>query len=146
MNPSKKSTAPTKNPKKDVSDKSKAGTKGIMMTKNGSSLVENDQPSVGPAKGAKPGPVSTPKEASRVLKAVNDKNEIVNEKEKYFSTTLASVFSISPESPPPSSLPLPKFPLRKLQQSKLCCTAEAAAAAEVDSGATDNLCRMLKLR
>ncbi|XP_021755276.1 protein Barley B recombinant-like [Chenopodium quinoa] len=144
LNSSKKSTTPTKNPKKEVADKSKATTKGIM--KNGSSsLVENDQPSVGPAKGVKPGPVSTPKEASRVLKAVNHKNGIVNEKEKYFSKASASVFTISPESPPPSSLPLPKFPLRKLQQSKLSCTAEAAAA-EVDPGATDNLCRMLKLR
>lgn len=50
-----------------------------------------------------------------------------------------SVFSLSP---PPSSLPLPKFSLR---QPKLSCTVEAAAG-EIDDGATDNLSWMLKLR
>ncbi|KAL4281768.1 hypothetical protein GQ457_03G038030 [Hibiscus cannabinus] len=47
-----------------------------------------------------------------------------------------SVFTLSP---PPSSLPLPKFSLRP----KLSCKAEAA---EVDVGATDNLRRLLRLR
>ncbi|KAE8674788.1 putative TFIIB zinc-binding protein [Hibiscus syriacus] len=47
-----------------------------------------------------------------------------------------SVFTLSP---PPSSLPLPKFSLRP----KLSCNAEAA---EVDIGATDNLRRLLRLR
>ncbi|XP_015933958.1 uncharacterized protein LOC107460145 [Arachis duranensis] len=42
-------------------------------------------------------------------------------------------------SPPPSSLPLPKFSLR----SKLSCNAEAAG---VDDGATNNLRRLLRLR
>ncbi|KAK7283423.1 hypothetical protein RIF29_12928 [Crotalaria pallida] len=42
-------------------------------------------------------------------------------------------------SPPPSSLPLPKFCLR----SKLSCNAEAAG---VDAGATDNLRQLLRLR
>lgn len=45
------------------------------------------------------------------------------------------VFTISP---PPSSLPLPTFSLRP----KLSCNAEAAG---VDAGATDNLCRLLRL-
>lgn len=48
-----------------------------------------------------------------------------------------SLFTISP---PPSSLPLPKFSLRP----KLSCNAEAAAG--VDAGATDNLRRLLRLR
>ncbi|MED6146322.1 hypothetical protein PIB30_033432 [Stylosanthes scabra] len=42
-------------------------------------------------------------------------------------------------SPPPSSLPLPRFSLR----SKLSCNAEAAG---VDAGATNNLRRLLRLR
>ncbi|MBA0836863.1 hypothetical protein Goarm_009055 [Gossypium armourianum] len=46
-----------------------------------------------------------------------------------------SVFTLSP---PPSSLPLPKFSLRP----KLGCNAEAA---EFDVGATDNLRRLLRL-
>ncbi|KAL3372263.1 hypothetical protein AABB24_008686 [Solanum stoloniferum] len=44
-------------------------------------------------------------------------------------------------SPPPSSLPLPTFSLRPKQ---LSCNAEAATG--VDTGATDNLRRLLKLR
>ncbi|OMO87373.1 hypothetical protein CCACVL1_09082 [Corchorus capsularis] len=47
-----------------------------------------------------------------------------------------SVFTLSP---PPSSLPLPKFSLRP----KLSCNAEAAG---VDAGATDDLRRLLRLR
>lgn len=43
-------------------------------------------------------------------------------------------------SPPPSSLPLPTFSLRP----KLSCNAEASAG--VDTGATDNLRRLLRLR
>ncbi|MED6106386.1 hypothetical protein PIB30_004160 [Stylosanthes scabra] len=42
-------------------------------------------------------------------------------------------------SPPPSSLPLPRFSLR----SKLSCNAEAAG---VDAGATNNLRRLLRIR
>ncbi|GAB4852549.1 hypothetical protein Ancab_016762 [Ancistrocladus abbreviatus] len=49
------------------------------------------------------------------------------------------VFSLSP---PPSSLPLPKFSLRPKVVS---CTIEAVGGG-VDTGATDNLCRLLKLR
>lgn len=45
------------------------------------------------------------------------------------------VFTISP---PPSSLPLPTFSLRP----KLSCNAEATG---IDAGATDNLCRLLRL-
>lgn len=48
-----------------------------------------------------------------------------------------SVFNLSP---PPSSLPLPKFFLR----SKHSCNAEAAA--DVDARATNNLRRLLRLR
>ncbi|OIW14814.1 hypothetical protein TanjilG_05435 [Lupinus angustifolius] len=47
-------------------------------------------------------------------------------------------------SPPPSSLPLPKFFLR----SKLSCNAEAAATdgGGVDAGATNNLRQLLRLQ
>lgn len=48
-----------------------------------------------------------------------------------------SAFSISP---PPSSVPLPKFFLGR----NLSCNVEAAAG--VDAGATDNLRRLLRLR
>uniref|UniRef100_A0A7C9DU10 Uncharacterized protein n=3 Tax=Opuntia streptacantha TaxID=393608 RepID=A0A7C9DU10_OPUST len=53
------------------------------------------------------------------------------------------VFSLSP---PPSSLPLPKFSMR--QPAKLSCTVQAAAASDqiIDDSATDNLCRMLRLQ
>ncbi|XP_028766293.1 uncharacterized protein LOC114724150 [Neltuma alba] len=53
-----------------------------------------------------------------------------------FETFPGSVFSLSP---PPSSLPLPKFSLRQ----KLSCNAGAAG---VDAGATDDLRRLLRLR
>ncbi|KAK7351761.1 hypothetical protein VNO77_11440 [Canavalia gladiata] len=51
---------------------------------------------------------------------------------------LDEVFNLSP---PPSSLPLPKFSLR----SKLGCNTEAAGGS-VDAGATNNLRRLLRLR
>ncbi|XP_050226353.1 uncharacterized protein LOC126676233 [Mercurialis annua] len=51
--------------------------------------------------------------------------------------TGSSVYTISP---PPSSLPMPKFSVRP---KTLSCTAEAAAT---DAGATDNLRRLLRLR
>ncbi|XP_061373269.1 uncharacterized protein LOC133315625 [Gastrolobium bilobum] len=50
------------------------------------------------------------------------------------------MFSGSVTSPPPSSLPLPRFSLR----SKLSCNAEAAG--NVDARATNNLRRLLRLR
>lgn len=49
-------------------------------------------------------------------------------------------FSVFNLSPPPSSLPLPKF---SLMRPKFACNAEAAG---VDTGATDNLRRILRLR
>ncbi|GMH03282.1 hypothetical protein Nepgr_005121 [Nepenthes gracilis] len=45
-------------------------------------------------------------------------------------------------SPPPSSLPLPQFPLRR----RLSCTVEAAGGGGFDASATDDLCRLLRLR
>lgn len=77
-----------------------------------------------------PDPKDLPKEAiSRILTSGN----IVIEDTDKFS---GSVFTLSP---PPSSLPLPKFSLRP----KLSCNAEAAG---IDAGATDNLRRLLRLR
>lgn len=102
---------------------------------------DDDDQVVWPAKGAGPDPGSLPKEfMTRVLLAADlNKKEVANpETDEKF--TAPSVFNLI--SPPPSSLPLPKFTMR---QTKLSCNAEAAAA-EVDTGATDNLCRLLKLR
>lgn len=77
-----------------------------------------------------PDPNDLPKDVFKVLSAgivaVNDL--------KKFS---GSPFTVSP---PPSSLPLPKFSLRP---KLISCNAEAAG---VDAGATDNLRRLLRLR
>lgn len=131
-----KRTTP-QNLKKELVTETKATVKE--MNKESSLVVEDDQAEE-PAKGAKLDPGSVPKEVTRVLLAADLNKKVVDEMEKCFPAP--SVFC---QSPPPSSLPLPKFPLRKLQQNKLSCNAEAAAV-EVDTGATDNLCRLLKLR
>ncbi|KAK4276499.1 hypothetical protein QN277_014640 [Acacia crassicarpa] len=75
-----------------------------------------------------PDPVDLPKHLPVVLTAASGKGK--------FDTLSRSVFSLSP---PPSSLPLPKFTLRP----KLSCNAGAAS---VDAGATDDLRRLLRLR
>ncbi|XP_042505520.1 uncharacterized protein LOC122082095 [Macadamia integrifolia] len=75
-----------------------------------------------------PEPGDLPKEVSRVMKPYVSFEDI-NEK---FSP---SVFYMSP---PPSSLPLPKFSVRP----KLSCNAEAGG---IDAGATDKLRRLLRL-
>lgn len=85
-----------------------------------------------------PDPNDLPKDVSRVLSssasvAVNDviTNTVLADLEKFSGT----VFTLSP---PPSSLPLPKFSLRP----KLSCNAEASG---IDAGATDNLRRLLRI-
>ena len=79
-----------------------------------------------------PDPKDLPKEAvSRIL---TSGNIVIEDLEKFSG----SVFTLSP---PPSSLPLPKFSLRP----KLSCNAEAGGGG-VDAGATDNLRRLLRLR
>lgn len=74
------------------------------------------------------------------------KNDVVVSSTK--TTPLISVeeLSVLSLSPPPSSLPLPKFSVRQPYNKIISCTVEAAAAGEIDDGATDNLCRMLRLR
>ncbi|XP_042477859.1 uncharacterized protein LOC122059237 [Macadamia integrifolia] len=83
-----------------------------------------------------PEPSDLPEEIMRVMKpsvaSENDNNKKKNEDEKFSG----SVFYLSP---PPSSLPLPKFSLRP----KLSCNAEAEG---IDAGATDNLRRLLRLQ
>ncbi|CAK9312740.1 unnamed protein product [Citrullus colocynthis] len=74
-----------------------------------------------------PEPSHVPKDLWRVL-------GLRSSAEMEFS---GSAFSISP---PPSSVPLPKFSLR---QKVVSCNVEAAG---VDAGATDNLRRLLRLR
>lgn len=61
------------------------------------------------------------------------KNDETNISDKFSGSV---VFAISP---PPSSLPLPRFSLRP----KLCCKVEAAG---IDNGATDDIRRLLRLR
>ncbi|KAL5780724.1 hypothetical protein ACOSQ2_011461 [Xanthoceras sorbifolium] len=84
-----------------------------------------------------PDPNDLPKHVSKVfcagLVAVNNNN-------KDFEKFSGTVFTVSP---PPSSLPLPKFSIRPKQL--ISCNAEAAAGG-IDAGATDNLRRLLRLR
>ncbi|KAJ7957887.1 Proline-rich nuclear receptor coactivator [Quillaja saponaria] len=86
-----------------------------------------------------PDPNVLPKDISLVLSSsptasiVMEFDKISNENSETFS---GLVFKLSP---PPSSLPLPKFSLRP----KLSCNADSAG---IDAGATDNLRRLLKLR
>ncbi|KAJ0086196.1 hypothetical protein Patl1_09517 [Pistacia atlantica] len=79
-----------------------------------------------------PDPSDLPKNVSKVLCAGID---AVSGFE--FEKFSGSGFTISP---PPSSLPLPKFSLRP---KLISCNAEAAG---IDAGATDNLRRLLRLR
>lgn len=78
-----------------------------------------------------PDPKELPKSVDKVLPFMSSSDNI----DGVFSGS--AVFTISP---PPSSLPLPTFSLRP----KLCCKAEAAAG--IDTGATDDLRRLLRLR
>ncbi|KAL9244039.1 hypothetical protein vseg_017855 [Gypsophila vaccaria] len=92
----------------------------------------------GPTKECGPDPGALAKDLTRMLLADLDATAEMDR----FS---GSIFSLAP---PPSSLPLPKFSLRQPPRCKLSCKAEAAAdVAEVaDGGASDNICKLLKLR
>ncbi|CAK9178400.1 unnamed protein product [Ilex paraguariensis] len=93
-----------------------------------------------------PEPKDLPKDVSRVLslssssssaRTIDTTGDItLTTTEQLDKFSDSTVFTISP---PPSSLPLPTFCLRP----KLGCNAEAAG---VDSGATDSLRRLLRLR
>ncbi|TXG52032.1 hypothetical protein EZV62_021201 [Acer yangbiense] len=84
-----------------------------------------------------PDPNELPKHVSKVfcagIVAVNNNTQDL---EKFSG----SLFTISP---PPSSLPLPKFSMRPKQL--ISCNAEAAGGG-VDAGATDSLRRLLRIR
>ncbi|KAF8405415.1 hypothetical protein HHK36_010321 [Tetracentron sinense] len=79
-----------------------------------------------------PDPSDLPKQVTSVLKRVVSSTSNMEDMEKMS----ASIFSLSP---PPSSLPLPKFSLRP----KLACNAKTGG---IDAGATDDLRRLLRLR
>ncbi|GLT34970.1 hypothetical protein SLA2020_094570 [Shorea laevis] len=85
--------------------------------------------------GSGPDPNDLPKNMLKVLSSsslkLTERNVMMNDLE----TFSGSVFTLSP---PPSSLPMPKFSLRP----KLSCNAEAA---EIDAGATDDLRRLLRI-
>ncbi|PIN03578.1 hypothetical protein CDL12_23893 [Handroanthus impetiginosus] len=94
-----------------------------------------------------PDPKELPKDVQKVLPLISSGNNSINtnnvssvkieEDNDQVDTFSGSVtFTISP---PPSSLPLPTFSLRP----KLSCKAEAAG---IDTGATDNLRRLLRLQ
>ncbi|PRQ27235.1 hypothetical protein RchiOBHm_Chr6g0303181 [Rosa chinensis] len=85
-----------------------------------------------------PDPNDLPKDVTKVLSSSSGKTTLigsvgVGEHKDNFSS---SIFTLAP---PPSSLPLPRFSLKPPRR----CKAEAVG---VDAGATDNLCRLLRLR
>ncbi|GLT91980.1 hypothetical protein SLE2022_098390 [Rubroshorea leprosula] len=87
--------------------------------------------------GLGPDPNDLPKNVFKVLLSSPsltpvESNAVMNDLEMFPGSILTL-------SPPPSSLPLPKFSLRP----KLRCNAEAAG---IDAGATDDLQRLLRLR
>ncbi|KAI5655957.1 hypothetical protein M9H77_24750 [Catharanthus roseus] len=80
-----------------------------------------------------PDPKDLPKNGTKIL--------TLSSGSEFSGRSVEEGYTISP--PPPSSLPLPTFSLRpKLSCS---CKAEMAAAAGIDTGATDNLRRLLRL-
>lgn len=85
-----------------------------------------------------PEPNDIPKDVSKVLSSSSSTGKsiccIVDEGD--LDKFSGSVFSLAP---PPSSLPLPRFSVRP----KLSCNAQVSG---IDAGATDNLCRLLRLR
>lgn len=83
-----------------------------------------------------------PKTVAKALPLISPGN-IIPDDYKNVETNISDKFSgsvVFAISPPPSSLPLPRFSLRP----KLCCKVEAAGM--IDTGATDNLRRLLRLR
>ncbi|KAJ7966888.1 splicing factor, proline- and glutamine-rich-like [Quillaja saponaria] len=83
-----------------------------------------------------PDPNDLPKDFSVVSSTASIGKGFEKVSGENLDTFSGSVFTLSP---PPSSLPLPKFSLRP----KLGCNAEAGG---IDAGATDNLRRLLRLR
>ncbi|XP_019054473.1 PREDICTED: uncharacterized protein LOC109115193 [Nelumbo nucifera] len=86
-----------------------------------------------------PEPSDLPKEVSRVLKPVVSSSTSTTTVTTVIRDTEKFSGSIFYHSPPPSSLPLPKFYLTP----KLSCNVEACG---IDARATDNLRRLLRLR
>lgn len=81
-----------------------------------------------------------PKTVAKALPLVSPGN-VIPDDYKNVETNISDKFSgsvVFAISPPPSSLPLPRFSLR----SKLCCKIEVAG---IDTGATDDLRRLLRL-
>ncbi|RZC44928.1 hypothetical protein C5167_037875 [Papaver somniferum] len=83
-----------------------------------------------------PEPCDIPKQVSKVMKQQQPTAVKVMDIDEEFT---GLIFALAP---PPSSLPLPKFSMRP----RLTCNAEAVGCGGIDNGATDNLCRMLRLR
>ncbi|KAJ8762323.1 hypothetical protein K2173_007480 [Erythroxylum novogranatense] len=92
--------------------------------------VKVESPIISSTSPSGPDPSDLPKDVFKVLSSSISSLEHLQK----FS---CSVFTLSP---PPSSLPLPKF---SMKPKALSCTAEAVG---VDAGATDNLRRLLRLR
>ena len=85
-----------------------------------------------------PDPNDLPKNVTKVLSSSSGKTTLTGSVGvgKDMDNFSSSIFTLAP---PPSSLPLPRFSLKPARG----CKAEAVG---VDSGATDNLCRLLRLR
>lgn len=117
-------------PKKPKPSKSKQAHGLNLRSAPGSEASSSDR--IGPD------PARLPKDVSRVLSSLSGNNAaaaVGMEK-----TTFPGSLFIAPPSPSPSSLPLPKFPVRP----KLGCRSDASAG--IDAGATDDLRRLLRLR
>ncbi|KAI3464814.1 hypothetical protein Pfo_021477 [Paulownia fortunei] len=131
----KKSKSPTKSPKKEERNSPKKSS--------GSVILSSTSP-------LGPDPKELPKDVAKVLPLLSSGNICSNASNCTNTNSLSSAKAVEGEvdmfsgsvaftiSPPPSSLPLPTFSLRP----KLSCNAEAAG---IDTGATDNLRRLLRL-
>ncbi|KAL0325893.1 UNVERIFIED_CONTAM: hypothetical protein Sradi_5158600 [Sesamum radiatum] len=139
----KKSKSPTKSPKKEdkISPKKSSDCVNVVnstttTTPSGPDPRElaKDVRKVLPLISSSSGNVYTSKNGNNCTSNANSLSSAKGAEDHMFSGSV--VFTISP---PPSSLPLPTFSLRP----KLSCKAEAAG---IDTGATDNLRRLLRIQ
>ncbi|KAL6207564.1 hypothetical protein ACLB2K_018521 [Fragaria x ananassa] len=85
-----------------------------------------------------PDPKDLPKDVTKMLSSSSGETAFIGSVRvgQNMDNFSGSIFTLAP---PPSSLPLPRFSLKPARR----CKAEAVG---VDAGATDNLCRLLRLR
>lgn len=138
----KKSKSPTKSPKKEDKNSPKKSSNCVNVFNSTTTTplgpdpreLAKDVRKVLPLISSPPGNVCSSKNGNNCISNANSLNSAKGVEDDMFSGSV--VFTISP---PPSSLPLPTFSLRP----KLSCKAEAAG---IDTGATDNLRRLLRIQ